>query len=94
MYAHALSIHCTVPATFITRTFTPLSIALFCTRAHTHTHTHTHTHLCTLCGHHLQIEGEFPELLPIKESLIKYVFEPNAADRERVCSSVREMRGR
>jgi 3,5-epimerase/4-reductase len=57
-------------------------------------HAHTHTHLCTLCGHHLQIEGEFPELLPIKESLIKYVFEPNAADRERVCSSVREMRGR
>lgn len=27
----------------------------------------------------IQIEGEFPELLPIKESLIKYVFEPNAA---------------
>ena len=27
----------------------------------------------------LQIEGEFPELLPIKESLRKYVFEPNAA---------------
>lgn len=26
-----------------------------------------------------QIEGEFPEILPIKESLIKYVFEPNAA---------------
>ncbi len=26
----------------------------------------------------LQIEGEFPEILPIKESLIKYVFEPNA----------------
>lgn len=25
-----------------------------------------------------QIEGEFPEILPIKESLIKYVFEPNA----------------
>jgi hypothetical protein len=27
----------------------------------------------------LQIESEFPEILPIKESLIKYVFEPNAA---------------
>ena len=26
----------------------------------------------------MQIEGEFPEILPIKESLIKYVFEPNA----------------
>lgn len=27
----------------------------------------------------MQISGEFPELLSIKESLIKYVFEPNAA---------------
>jgi hypothetical protein len=27
----------------------------------------------------LQIESEFPRILPIKESLIKYVFEPNAA---------------
>ena len=27
----------------------------------------------------LQIEGEFPQVLGIKESLIKYVFEPNAA---------------
>jgi hypothetical protein len=27
----------------------------------------------------LQIQSEFPEILPIKESLIKYVFEPNAA---------------
>lgn len=26
----------------------------------------------------MQIEGEFPELLPIRESLIQYVFEPNA----------------
>lgn len=25
-----------------------------------------------------QIEGEFPDLLPIRESLVKYVFEPNA----------------
>jgi hypothetical protein len=27
----------------------------------------------------LQIQSEFPDILPIKESLIKYVFEPNAA---------------
>lgn len=27
----------------------------------------------------LQIKSEFPQILPIKESLIKYVFEPNAA---------------
>lgn len=27
----------------------------------------------------LQIEGEFPQILGIRESLIKYVFEPNAA---------------
>ena len=27
----------------------------------------------------MQIEGEFPQLLGIKESLIKYVFEPNGA---------------
>lgn len=26
-----------------------------------------------------QIESEFPQILPIRESLIKYVFEPNAA---------------
>lgn len=26
----------------------------------------------------LQIEGEFPQILGIRESLIKYVFEPNA----------------
>ena len=25
-----------------------------------------------------QIEGEFPQILPIRESLIKYVFEPAA----------------
>jgi hypothetical protein len=36
------------------------------------------------CAHHgvccaLQIESEFPQILPIRESLIKYVFEPNAA---------------
>ncbi|KAI8474769.1 MAG: hypothetical protein J3K34DRAFT_406524 [Monoraphidium minutum] len=41
-----------------------------------------------------RIEGEFPELLPIKESLIKYVFEPNAAKKEEVLASVKEMRGR
>ena len=27
----------------------------------------------------VQMEGEFPQMLGIKESLIKYVFEPNAA---------------
>ncbi len=26
----------------------------------------------------MQIEGEFPDLLPIRESLIRYVFEPNS----------------
>lgn len=40
-----------------------------------------------------RIEGEFPEILPIRESLIKYVFEPAAADKERVAAAVREMRG-
>ena len=34
-----------------------------------------------------QIEGEFPELLGIKESLIKYVFEPNAAKKDEVRSA-------
>lgn len=41
-----------------------------------------------------RIEGEFPEILGIKESLIKYVFEPNAAKKEEVKAAVREMRGR
>ncbi|KIZ02088.1 putative rhamnose biosynthetic enzyme 1 [Monoraphidium neglectum] len=41
-----------------------------------------------------RIEGEFPELLPIRESLIKYVFEPNAAKREETLAAVKEMRGR
>lgn len=41
-----------------------------------------------------RIEGEFPQLLPIRESLIKNVFEPAAADREAVLAAVREMRGR
>lgn len=36
------------------------------------------------CGHPavccaVQIQSEFPQILPIRESLIKYVFEPNAA---------------
>lgn len=42
----------------------------------------------------LQIEGEFPELLGIKESLIKYVFEPNKAKQAEVLAAVKEMRGR
>ncbi|EFN59883.1 hypothetical protein CHLNCDRAFT_132889 [Chlorella variabilis] len=41
-----------------------------------------------------RISGEFPELLGIKESLIKYVFEPAAANKEEVKKAVREMRGR
>lgn len=46
------------------------------------------------CGAPVQIEGEFPELLGIKESLIKYVFEPNAAKQKEVLAAVKEMRGR
>lgn len=41
-----------------------------------------------------RIESEFPDLLPIRESLIKYVFEPAAADKASVAAAVREMRGR
>jgi 3,5-epimerase/4-reductase len=41
-----------------------------------------------------RFEKEFPELLPIKESLIKYVFEPNAAKKEETLKAVKEMRGR
>lgn len=41
-----------------------------------------------------RIKKEFPEILGIKESLIKYVFEPAKADRANVMASVREMRGR
>lgn len=47
-----------------------------------------------MCGAPVQIEGEFPELLSIKESLIKYVFEPNAAKQKEVLAAVKEMRGR
>ncbi|KAK9817063.1 hypothetical protein WJX72_009002 [[Myrmecia] bisecta] len=41
-----------------------------------------------------RIESEFPQILPIKESIIKYVFEPAAKNREEVKKAVREMRGR
>ncbi|GFR46629.1 hypothetical protein Agub_g8234 [Astrephomene gubernaculifera] len=41
-----------------------------------------------------RIKGEFPELLSIKDSLIKYVFEPNAQKKDEICAAVREMRGR
>jgi len=37
-------------------------------------------HHCTLENNELdasKLQGEFSEVLPIKESLIKYVFEPN-----------------
>lgn len=39
-----------------------------------------------------RIEGEFPEILGIRESLIKYVFEPAARDKEVVKTAVRAMR--
>ena len=41
-----------------------------------------------------RISGEFPELLDIKSSLIKYVFEPAAANKAEVYAAVKEMRGR
>lgn len=41
-----------------------------------------------------RLEGEFPEMLGIKESLIKYVFAPAAANKAEVVKAVREMRGR
>jgi len=41
-----------------------------------------------------RIQAEFPEVLPIKESLIKYVFEPAAQRKAEVREAVREMRGR
>jgi len=41
-----------------------------------------------------RIEAEFPEILPIKESVIKYVFEPNAKKKEELRKAIREMRGR
>ena len=41
-----------------------------------------------------RIERECPGILPIRESLIKYVFEPAAADKEAVKAAVKEMRGR
>lgn len=34
---------------------------------------------CSAVWWYMQIQSEFPQILPIKESLIKYVFEPNAA---------------
>lgn len=39
-----------------------------------------------------RIASEFPEILSIKDSLIKYVFEPAAADKENVKQAVRKMR--
>jgi 3,5-epimerase/4-reductase len=39
-----------------------------------------------------RMKGEFPELLPIKESLIKFVFEPNAEKKEEVKAAVEKMR--
>lgn len=39
-----------------------------------------------------RIESEFPNILGIKESLIKYVFEPLSKEKETVAENVREMR--
>jgi 3,5-epimerase/4-reductase len=39
-----------------------------------------------------RMKSEFPELLGIKESLIKYVFEPNAPNKEEVKKAVDAMR--
>lgn len=41
-----------------------------------------------------RLERECPGVLPIRESLIKYVFEPAAARKEEVRAAVRAMRGR
>jgi dTDP-4-dehydrorhamnose reductase len=41
-----------------------------------------------------RIESEFPMILPIKDSLIKYVFEPNRLQKAEVLAAVKEMRGR
>ena len=41
-----------------------------------------------------RLEAEFPGVLPIKESLVKFVFEPAAARKEEVRAAVRAMRGR
>lgn len=40
----------------------------------------------------MQIKSEFPEILGIRESLIKYVFEPNKAKAQEVCSTLREIK--
>lgn len=39
-----------------------------------------------------RIESEFPKILGIKESLVKYVFEPLSKEKETVAENVREMR--
>ena len=41
-----------------------------------------------------KIEKEFPEILDIKSSLIKYVFEPAAARKEETKAAVRAMRAK
>ena len=43
---------------------------------------------------YMQIEKEFPQILPIHDSLRKYVFEPNAKNQKQVLAAVKEMRGR
>jgi 3,5-epimerase/4-reductase len=39
-----------------------------------------------------RMKGEFPELLPIKDSLVKYVFEPNAKKKEEVKAAIDKLR--
>ncbi len=50
--------------------------------------------MCSRRSPDSQISKEFPDLLGIKESLIKYVFEPNAAKKDEVLAEVKKMRGR
>lgn len=39
-----------------------------------------------------RIKGEFPEILPIKESIFKYVIEPNIPKKDEVAAGVRAKR--
>jgi len=41
-----------------------------------------------------RIQREFPEILGIKESLVKYVFEPAVANKDAILQEVRAVRGR
>ncbi len=41
-----------------------------------------------------RLQSEFPEVLPIRESLIKYVFQPAAAEKEAIVAAVHELRSK